>query len=65
MVTIHTASFNVYNLCVLFTQCICYPYDRHNRQQLFIQTELTRWTLQRRRNVFPVRHELNAYTLLG
>jgi hypothetical protein len=31
----------------------------HNKQRQFPQTALTSWALQRRRNMFPVRYELN------
>jgi hypothetical protein len=40
------------------TEHLCVPNCSHNKQLLFPQTTLTGWALQRRRNVFPVRHEL-------
>jgi hypothetical protein len=38
---------------------LCIPYDSHNKQRLSPQTALTGWALQRKRNVFPVRYEMN------
>jgi hypothetical protein len=40
---------------------VCVPYGSHNKQRLFPQTALTGWALQRRRNVFPVRYELDLH----
>jgi hypothetical protein len=37
----------------------CVPYGSHNKQRLFPQTAVTGWALLSRRNVFPVRYELN------
>jgi hypothetical protein len=37
--------------------------DPYNKQWLFPWTALTSWTLERKRNVFPVRYEFNFYIL--
>jgi hypothetical protein len=45
------------------TVYLCVPYGSHNKQLLFSHTALTSWALLRRRNVFPVRYDLNSYIL--
>jgi hypothetical protein len=44
---------------------LCILYGSHNKQRLLEQpqTALTGWSLQQRRNVFPVRYEINLYIL--
>jgi hypothetical protein len=43
---------------------LCVPYGSHSEQRLFCTTALTDWALWRRRNMFPVRYELNLYVVL-
>jgi hypothetical protein len=40
-------------------------HSAHNKQRFFIQAALTRWSLQRKPKVVPVRYELNFYILFG
>jgi hypothetical protein len=38
---------------------VCVPYGSHSKQRLFPQTSSTGWAAYWRRNLFPVRYELN------
>jgi hypothetical protein len=50
------------NLCT-HTVYLCVPYGSHKKKGLFFQTVLTCWALLWRRDVFPVRYELELYML--
>jgi hypothetical protein len=66
VVTICTTCFNILNLLILSTEymCICVSWLVLTTNWLFPQTALTGWSLHRRRNMFPVRYELNFYIML-
>jgi hypothetical protein len=44
---------------------LCVPYGSHSKQRLFPHTALTGWALQRTRDVFPVRYEVDYYRVGG
>jgi hypothetical protein len=63
VVTIRTTtSFNILNLCILSTEHFT-VYRTVLTKKKKCLTAVTDWALQWRRNVFPVRYELNVYVI--
>jgi hypothetical protein len=56
---------NTLKLCILPTECMCFVWCSQQAKTVFPQKTLTGLSLQRKRNTFPVRYELNFCILLG